>query len=80
MGKDVNHIMASDAIKNPRSAAAVGVEEQADNLAKAQRESLRLASQALASGNLLGRSRHAARAEALGKMRDRVLRKARKGS
>jgi hypothetical protein len=73
MGKDVNYIMGDrDRKDDPRFAEARALDE-------AQKRELRCAAEALTGGKLLARSRHAARAEALGQARDRVMRKLRDG-
>ena len=88
MGKDVNCIMdkkkrtrpvfpPDPALVREQMRVAGGDRSQASILNDAAAAERRLAAEALNSGQLLARSHHAARAEALVKARDRALRRLR---
>ena len=85
MRKDVNYIMGTQEDRNRLIFSAAQQENRDRQIAQvrvlgdeAKRE-LRKAADALTRGQLLARSRHAARAEALGRARDRALRRMREG-
>lgn len=76
MGKDVNYIMGDHDRKDGPGLDRLA---EARALDDAQKRELRCAAEALTGGKLLARSRHAARADALGRARDRVMRQLRAG-